>query len=427
MRISKAEITNFRGLATKADTGEYRPIKVLNFDPNFNVIIGVNGIGKTSVLDALAIAFSRVVSRVTPATDNVRRLMPSDVRLESRSGTTISVDLDFDGLDLSYSVRGSASEDFHISRNINNLDLLGRSFDKEDSKSEVNAPIAILYTVNRSGYRLPRKIAEVPIGRDAAYQGALKDKIIDYRSTVLWVLKSQELARESPKDEYIFQTIQSAVRRFLPAFGELEAESNPPRLYIRKNGLRLGIEQLSDGERSFLSMVVDTARRLAIANPSSTDPLDEGKGIVLIDELELHLHPKWQRSSVEYLQRIFKNLQFITTTHSPFVIQTLRPGQLINLDPETYEEEYSEYSDQSIEDITEEVMGVEMPQKSERYKQMMEVAEQYFRILREEQASSPEEKEAIKQRLDELSIPFSDDPAYMALLKVERETYLGRD
>jgi len=145
-----------------------------------------------------------------------------------------------------------------------------------------------------------------------------------------------------------------------------------------------------------------------------------GAGLVLIDEIELHLHPTWQRQVVEKLRTTFPNIQFVATTHSPFVIQSLRPGELINLDPE----EFGEYADKSIEDIAENVMGVELPQKSDRYRQMMAAAEAYFRLLREPQPAAGAVDNAERQ-LNELSAPFSDDPAFQALLKLERETQRG--
>ena len=134
--------------------------------------------------------------------------------------------------------------------------------------------------------------------------------------------------------------------------------------------------------------------------PLLDNPL-HGAGVVLIDELELHLHPKWQRDVTEKLRRTFPNIQFIATTHSPFVIQALRPGELINLDPE----EFGEYADKSIEDIAETVMGVDLPQKSKRYREMMHAAETYFRLLRAS-GDNAAELAAAEQRLNELSVPF---------------------
>lgn len=184
---------------------------------------------------------------------------------------------------------------------------------------------------------------------------------------------------------------------------------------MSKGSARLSISQLSDGERSFLAILGDMVRRLALANPDLDDPL-QGYGIVLIDELELHLHPTWQRRIVANLRDTFPNIQFIGTTHSPFVIQALRPGELINLDPE----EFGEYSDKSIEDIAEHVMGIELPQKSDRYLRMISAAEEYFFLLQRGD-SLPDDIERAASRLSELSTPFSDDPAFHALLKLERE------
>jgi len=199
-------------------------------------------------------------------------------------------------------------------------------------------------------------------------------------------------------------------------------QEEPLRLLVDKAGVSLNLSQLSDGERSFLALICDLGRRLALANPDRSvleNPL-HGAGVVLIDELELHLHPKWQREVSKKLRETFPNIQFVVTTHSPFVIQSLRAGELINLDPD----EFGEYADKSIEDIAENVMGVELPQKSERYRQMMTAAEQYFRLLRAPGAAAADVG-AAEQRLNELAAPFSADPAFQALLKLEREIERG--
>jgi predicted ATP-binding protein involved in virulence len=94
-----------------------------------------------------------------------------------------------------------------------------------------------------------------------------------------------------------------------------------PRLYmaIDKDGKTLNVAQLSQGEKSLMALVGDIARRLAMLNPALDNPLT-GDGIVLIDEVDLHLHPSWQRSIIDRLTHTFPNCQFILTTHSPLVI-----------------------------------------------------------------------------------------------------------
>jgi len=80
------------------------------------------------------------------------------------------------------------------------------------------------------------------------------------------------------------------------------------------------VRLLSDGERSVLALILDISKRLAQANPRLDDPLETGEAVVLIDEIDLHLHPQWQRKVVGNLERTFRSCQFIATTHSPQVI-----------------------------------------------------------------------------------------------------------
>jgi len=156
--------------------------------------------------------------------------------------------------------------------------------------------------------------------------------------------------------------------------------------------------------------------RAVVLNPHlGVNAPQETSGVVLIDEIDLHLHPKWQRRVVEDLKRTFPQIQFIATTHSPFIIQSLRPDELINLDNRD-----GEYYNKSIEDIAEDVMGVELPQQSERWKKMMQAAEKYYQVLEQAKNASEAEIEKLKEKLDELSMPYSDDPAYQGFLKMER-------
>lgn len=98
---------------------------------------------------------------------------------------------------------------------------------------------------------------------------------------------------------------------------------------IEKDGQLLTVNQLSDGEKCLIAMVSDLARRMAIANPTG-DPL-QGEGIILIDEIDLHLHPKWQRMIVPKLLEVFPNCQFIISTHSPHVLTHIQPENIFLL------------------------------------------------------------------------------------------------
>ena len=416
MRIRELRLTNFRVHA--------EPPPFI-FAEHFTVIAGVNGRGKTALLDGLALLCSRLLPLVSPARSGYRAITPSEVTL----GATVcelQMKVNCAGIPLDYGIS------YERERRRLRSTKLSSSVKQEvrraygdPNRADDAAPLAVYYTTDRAGYRLPKKLpAEIPRGQAAAYTGALFNRTVNfrdfmarYRSAIVLEGEQRRLNPNFLGDRAV-AAISAAVTAFLGGFDNLRVQEQPLRLLVDKRGTSLDLSQLSDGERSFLALICDLGRRLALANPDRevlANPL-HGAGVVLIDELELHLHPRWQREVCQKLRDTFPSVQFIVTTHSPFVIQSLRPGELINLDPD----EFGEYADKSIEDIAENVMGVEVPQRSERHTQMMNAAQEYFRLLRS--AGNPAEIAAAEQRLNELAEPFSDDPAFQALLKLDRET-----
>ena len=418
MRILELTLRNYRVYA------EPPPFK---FTDGFTVVAGINGRGKTALLDGLALLCSRLLPHVSSARSGYRRIDASDVHTGTMSAE-LRMKVNCAGIPIEYKLihdkgrRKNATTKLPaaVKRKVK------KAYGDPTSASDA-APLAVYYTTDRAGYRLPKKLpTAVPRGQAAAYSGALFNRTVNFRDFMARYRSAVTVERAERGDSpnYLGDraavAISHALTTFLGGFGNLRVQEEPLRLLVDKDGETLDLSQLSDGERSFLAMTCDLGRRLALANPQLKNPL-HGAGVVLIDELELHLHPKWQREVREKLRKTFPNIQFITTTHSPFVIQALRPGELINLDPE----EFSEYADKSIEDIAENVMGVKLPQKSERYLQMMDAAEKYFRLLRAA-GENAAELAAAEQRLNELSVPFNDDPAFQALIKLEQETLSSR-
>lgn len=145
----------------------------------------------------------------------------------------------------------------------------------------------------------------------------------------------------------------------IPGYSNLRIELNPSRMLLTNNeGIDLQIDQLSGGYKAVLSVVADIAKRLAIANPQSVNPLEE-EAVILIDELDLHLHPKWQKTIVEDLRRTFPKCQFIISTHSPFIIQALAASEIYDISKMQYAGKQGNYNGWSIENIQEQMMGVE--------------------------------------------------------------------
>jgi predicted ATPase len=400
MQVRELTLRNFR---------VFSRVQTFTFSDQFSIVAGVNGRGKTAILDGLALLLSRLLKSLDLA-DGYRSMIQSETH-GNRPTADLSMKLLFEKVPVNYWAK--------YNRLRNNLETLNIPLQlREEILGGVGdqSPLAVYYTTDRAGYRLPRSIPRsLPSGPKIANSGALIDRMVDYRD---FIARYRVWSRD-PKKKRTVRALNRVVAIFLDGFSDVKIARSSRHLTVRKGSQRLSLDQLSDGERSFLAILSDLVRRLSLANPDLNDPL-EGTGVVLIDELELHLHPKWQREVVEKLRTAFPHIQFIATTHSPFIIQSLRPGELINLDPE----EFAEYSDKSVEDIAENVMGIRLPQKSERYLDMVEVAEKYFKLVKDATPQSEAEAEALRVELDELTEPYSDDPAYTALLRLERETKL---
>ena len=166
----------------------------------------------------------------------------------------------------------------------------------------------------------------------------------------------EALAKEQRAAKRHLQVLRSAVDSFLPTYKNLRpADEKSSGLLINQGEIALDVDQLSDGERGVLALVLDLARRLSQANPSLGAPLSEGHAVVLIDEIDLHLHPKWQRDIVHKLTAIFPQCQFIATTHSPQVIGEVENDRIhIIADGEVYSPTHSFGVDSSR--VLEEIM-----------------------------------------------------------------------
>ncbi|EJQ5574940.1 TPA: AAA family ATPase [Escherichia coli] len=145
---------------------------------------------------------------------------------------------------------------------------------------------------------------------------------ITNKELILNTLPSTPNGLSRSKD--IVANVKRAIINFLPEISsvELQYTENEVRLVLAKDDLLLDAQQLSQGEKTILTLVGDLTRRLVLLNPKLNNPL-QGKGIVLIDEVDLHLHPSWQQNIIEKLQHTFPNVQFIITTHSPQIVSTV--------------------------------------------------------------------------------------------------------
>ena len=406
----------------------YRPFREENFtfSERVTVIAGVNGRGKTAILDGISLLLSRLLPQVTPAKGGYKYLSQQDIH-QGETDLKLTLSASFEEYRVEFTIDYDPENGQRPTKLLPQLKRAIQAVYGNPHRVGDAAPIAVYYTTDRAAYRLPRRLLTgLAHNQQAAYHGALFNRQIDFRDFMsryrVWAENIERGEDRDGKYRLTLATIERAVREFLPGFGDVRIELDPLRLIVSKNGQRLDLTQISDGERSLLAMMIDLCRRLVLANPELDDPL-QGTGVVLIDEIELHLHPKWQREIVEKLRRTFSRIQFILTTHSPFVVQTLRQGELRllgeRLDDDALQDP-GEYANRGLEEVATKVMGIEDPNIVPRYTQMLDAAHEYYRLLETAQPGNEEHLAALKARLDQLVEPFPDEPAYRAFLEVQR-------
>jgi hypothetical protein len=343
-------------IVTQLKLSNLRAIEIAEFSfrSGFNLIVGINGVGKSTVLDALRICLSRILPSITASRAKTMSFGVEDIR-KRFPFLDIALALELGGREfrftrLQWRERVAADDQSNLDRlrreimeserlrdrARNLLRALNDSQGLTDSDSFVPAkaemrrtaqglavtPMSVFFSTNRSVVSSAGvSKGKTAGGTAAAYAEALSPRSWQVAQFADWMRVQQTLAPERPAAARHLDALQSAATRFLPdCVGIRPDDEDGSRLVINKNGTTLDVKQLSDGERGVLAMVLDLARRLSQANPDLDDPLKDGQAIVLIDELDLHLHPKWQRQIVRNLTAAFPQCQFIATTHSPQVI-----------------------------------------------------------------------------------------------------------
>ncbi|WP_260328942.1 AAA family ATPase [Pseudomonas sp. 3-2] len=228
-------------------------------------------------------------------------------------------------------------------------------------------PLIAYYPVERSAIEIPLKIKSgQTFDQLAGYDDSLKHST-DFRRFFEWFREREdsenesgisdsalnEIAQKLGAESEAWKTlselkassrdaqltaVRCAIAAFMPGFTNLRVQRQP-RLHmaVDKDGVTFNVAQLSQGEKSMLALVGDIARRLAMMNPSLDNPL-HGEGVVLIDEVDLHLHPEWQLNLIQQLSKTFPNCQFVLTTQSPLVVSEAKDALVYVLnDDELYE------------------------------------------------------------------------------------------
>lgn len=318
MRIHNCRFRNYRAFS-EVD---------IALDGKSTIIFGANGTGKSTLLSAINKVMYIWVKKANGKQAKYS-FAATDVRhntKECQLELDISIDNSVFSLFRKYVLNPIEGRRGNESRN----DSVYKSFDdfyiETYVKAEKNIPVFLSYGTNRTAADIsiiPNP--NVSFDMVASLERAIESKI-DFKSFFEWFRMREDYENEmkiSNLDlnytDQMLNCVKKAIQNMLDDVTDLRINRSTLSMVVNKDGQELQVEQLSDGEKCTLALFGDIARRLAIANQNTDDPLT-GKGIILIDEIELHMHPSWQRKILAVLHQTFPNIQFIVTTHSPQVL-----------------------------------------------------------------------------------------------------------
>lgn len=323
MKLQSIDITDFRSISQLC----------LQCAPHINVIAGVNGAGKSTLLTAIEIMLSWVKARIRLRVSSGMYPAVADISHGAdftliEACTSAPKGLRWGIAKVSPLYRGKNRPKSDLAQLTAYADYVATKYIEHPTST--NLPMFVKYSVNRSLIDIPMHVHKKHVlDAMALYEGPI-DGGSNLRSFYEWFREREDIEREEREERQSFlyndpqlQTVRLAISEAMSGYGDLHTRRKKPAGFeLRKHGDVFRVEELSDGEKCYLTLIGDIARRLAICNPALENPL-EGNGVVLIDELELHLHPSWQSEVIDKLRIIFPNCQFFITTHSPHVVQNL--------------------------------------------------------------------------------------------------------
>ena len=343
MRINQIHLKNFRC---------YEDVSI-EFHPRFNVLVGINGTGKTSILEALRIAIGSLFLSVDKYKDKIASpgIQLDDVRL-SNLEQQYPVIITTEGT-LSQFTSDDSYENISWERSLVTKGGATRYKDAKlmkeassqmqevirQSEPPINIPLIAYYSTDR--FKKEKKDVGVePNGsRLRGYYNAL-DPLTNIKFFLdLYYTETLSAIQHNTTSDAL-NAVNEAVKKCIDCDDLMFDIKQQELLLIQsKSHERMPFHMLSDGVRSVLAMVMEIAFRCYLLNPHlGKEAAMLTTGVILIDEIDLHLHPEWQKKVINDLRNAFPNIQFIVTTHAPLVIGSLTDGKIFSIkDNQTYD------------------------------------------------------------------------------------------
>ena len=320
MKIAFLKVENFRGI---------RKLELI-LGERMNVIAGENGAGKSTAIDAFRVLLSWLIARVKNSKGRGIALTDLDIT-KGEAFCLLEIGLSDGRRWRLVKQRSTDRQKLSETTNLQEMTELANAIVDEYEKhpSACQLPVFANYGVNRSVTDVPLRLHKSHKLSPLDVYNVQLDNVVKFRTFFEWFREREDIdnANFRYKSDYVADkqllAVKNALEAIMPGYGNLRVDRNPMALVLDKEGVSFNIKELSDGEKCYFTLVADIARQLAMANPGLDNPI-EGDGLVMIDEVDLHLHPQWQSEVVNRLKAIFPNCQFVVTTHSPFVVSNVK-------------------------------------------------------------------------------------------------------
>lgn len=318
MKIEELYIENFRGI-------HKLEVKDLAY---LNVIAGLNGAGKSSVLTAIKTLLSWLIARIRNQKGNGISIKDKDIT-NGENYCLLKIRLD-NGVEWQlYKQHSKCRSKSEYKTELSMMNAFANEL-AESIRQDVKTDLPLI-----DAYGVNRVVNETPMRVRAAHKLNPLDALsvdmsnsVNFHDFFIWFREMEDIENESLRNTGVLEkdkrleAVRYSIATIFNGYSDFKVQRNPKSFVINKGKEKFDFNQLSDGEKSYMALIFDIVRKMAMTHPSLENPLD-GDGMVLIDEVDLHLHPSWQREVIDKLKQLLPNCQFFVSTHSPHVVSSV--------------------------------------------------------------------------------------------------------
>lgn len=382
MKIENITIKNFRCFEELT----------VSFDDRLTILVGKNGSGKSAILDAVTVAIGTFISELKMKTFGIRKgdarnvcySLGSGLDIQAQYPVSIEAKGNVGGRNITWKRELRSKSGHTATTDAKEFKSIIANYTKQVAQgdSSLVLPIVSYYGTGRLWAQMREK-QKAPLEKTSRLNGYLDslDAAANNKLMLQWfrkiTLRDLQQKQTSPELQVVKQAIVQCFKA-LTGTSEIDVKFNLDSLeieieYTDASGERkaYSLEQLSDGYKSAISLIADIAYRMAMLNPQLLDQiLLETPGVVLIDEIDLHLHPEWQHQILHDLMTIFPKIQFIVSSHAPAVIQSCKEGHLVILENGAIQRDRVQAYGRDTNSIMTEIM--EVPTRPESIKKQFD-------------------------------------------------------